>query len=183
MNAFPTLYGALRSQYHAIDSESVKVGKYDAIKQSIVELMQQIKVEIKDMALHRQIDQVILEIGQASSFPIMASKVYGLFELNFHNKSIATKQLEGIHNKLSQEQSHLLRAVTEMSVQNKALEKYLYIQESSIAMFHTQVLKNVATRDVGQMLFAFDTYVRDINNVQKAEPFLSFDRDIHDIFS
>ncbi len=183
MNAFPTLYGALRSQYHTIDSEFVKVEKYDTIKQSIVELMQQIKVEIKDMSLHRQIDQIILEIGQASSFPIMASKVYGLFELNFHNKSIAAKQLEGIHNKLSHEQSHLLHAVTEMSLQNKALEKYLYIQESSIAMFHTQVLKNVATRDVGQMLFAFDTYVRDIKNVQKAEPFLSFDRDIHDIFS
>gem|GEM_PF-6386937 len=62
MNAFDNVYSAIRSQYHAIDNETAKIDTYQDVQKHIIELMQELKHEIKDTSVRRQIDQLITDI-------------------------------------------------------------------------------------------------------------------------
>lgn len=182
MNAFDNVYSAIRSQYHSVDSETDKIDTYKDVQKNIVALVQELAWEYKDYAVRRQIDQAIEAIGKATSFPIMASKVYHLFEFAFNNRWIASKQLLWVENKLSKELLKLRSTVLEIQSQTDALEKYTYAQEHTIELFHSHVKKAIYTRDAQWLSLAFDTYVRTFwTSIQATEPFVNFDRDIREL--
>jgi inorganic triphosphatase YgiF len=103
-NTFATLYDAVRSQYHTLDTEKENQQDYIDYQNTVLTLMQEIKTfgkeHIKDASFHKRIDDLIQDTITAQNSKVLAACLYNFLELTFTNSSIDSNHLRGANNKL-----------------------------------------------------------------------------------
>ncbi|MDR0649857.1 MAG: hypothetical protein LBG59_00155 [Candidatus Peribacteria bacterium] len=103
-NTFATLYDAVRSQYHTLDTEHENQQDYTIYQNEVLTLMQEIKTfgkeHIKDASFHRRIEELIQETQTAQNSKVLATCLYHLQQLTFKNSSVDHNHLRGANNKL-----------------------------------------------------------------------------------
>lgn len=92
-NTFSDIYSALRSQQHIVDKQEGKIDDYKIFQKTALELIQDLKGETKHREEKKKLDEIMDGIANATSFPLMASKFYNLFKIDFVNKSIAANHV------------------------------------------------------------------------------------------
>lgn len=93
-NVYDDIYSAIRSQMYIVDKEHDKMDDYRDLQRQMIDMIQDIAFDTKHQDERRKLDQIIYDIRNATSFPIMASKFYNLYQINFANKTITSKHLE-----------------------------------------------------------------------------------------
>jgi hypothetical protein len=103
-NTFATLYDAVRSQYHTLDTEHENQQDYTIYQNEVLALMQEIKTlgkeHIKDFSFQRRIEALIQETQTAQNSKVLATCLYNFQQLTFTNSSIDSNHLRGANNKL-----------------------------------------------------------------------------------
>ena len=113
----------------------------------------------------------------------MATRFYDLYQINFMNKSVDAKRVQGAGNKVSKELNKLYDIILEIKLQSDALEKIIYDQEYALKMLHAKISTSIGTSHHSRFLSAFDEYHRYISRIgQKTDPFITFDQQITQIF-
>lgn len=182
-NTYDDIYSALRSQQYIVDKQEGKVEEYKDIQKSMIELIQDIKFSTKHGDEKRQLEQIISDVKNATSFYIMASKFYNLFKIDFINKSIDANKMIGASNKISKELHRFRSIIMEIQLQSDALQQLLDMQEYTFQTLSIQSSKAIVHRDSGALFTAFQQYYKQSwTDLQKTEPFISFDNQIKTLF-
>lgn len=182
-NVYDDIYSAIRSQMYIVDKEHDKMDDYRDLQRQMIDMIQDIAFDTKHQDERRKLDQIIYDIRNATSFPIMASKFYNLYQINFANKTITSKHLEWASNKVSKELHKLWSIILEIQLQTDALNHLLYTQEYTFKLFTHAISKAVSAHDSKWLLGAFHAYYKQLwQNKQKTEPFITLEHQVKTIF-
>jgi hypothetical protein len=78
LNSYGNIYDALRSQEYIIEGQSNAANDLQDLQKIIIELIQDIKLDIKSGELKRKLDTILDEIHHAKSHHIVAANINNL---------------------------------------------------------------------------------------------------------
>ncbi len=181
-NAYDDIYSAIRSQIYVVDKAHNKLDDYRELQINMIELIQEIKFDTKHFDEKRKLDDIINEIKNATSFPIMASKFYNLFAINFTNKWIAAKHLEWASNKVSKELYKLSSIILEIQLQADVLQQLLATQEQMFLAFSFLASTAIDGHDNKGLSHSIQNYYKQLSQTkQKTAPFTLFEQQLKDV--
>ena len=145
-NTFNSIYDAIRSQYHTIESEAKNADDYGLYQQEVLDLMEEIerigKDSIKDMSFQKRISELVEETKNAKNYQILAMNLHNLKDIVFNNCSIVKNKLLWANNKLEKRFEEVWKIIAHVSDQLKSLEQIKDKHEEILSRFFIQYTDN-----------------------------------------
>jgi hypothetical protein len=177
LNSYGNIYDALRSQEYIIEGQSNAANELKDLQKIIIELIQDIKLDIKSGELKRKLDTILDEIHHAKSHHIVAANINNLSNIVGQHSERERNHLLGAKNKFSKRIADLKKYVATIDIQTNEMKNILHQLEYTIEMLHAQVLASLGPNGPRskEILYAFENYFNQMAKVpQIPDPFAQF---------
>lgn len=183
MAVYQDLFSAIRREHHILEALDTKKDEYQTIKNELLSMIKAIEWNKKcyGASVVGKVQEIIKEISTATSAHIVAQKVYHLYKIYGKHSEHDKKHLQAAITKFTKRIAEMIGIASHVQLHALELEDQLEDQQNDLKLFHAQVKANADISAYGQLVFMFETYYT-YRQKRLKEPFLSFDRQIADIF-
>lgn len=159
-NTYESIYDAIRSQEYILEGQEESVNDIKMIQKTIVELIHDIKFDIKNFEIKRKLDTIQEVVQNAKSHHIVAAQIHNLNNIMGQHPEIEKQHLVWAKNKFSKRIADITQHVAMIDIQTNEMKNILHEGEYLIKMLHANFFDNIAFDGSKneQILFAFEKF-------------------------
>lgn len=182
-NTYWSLYDAIRSQEYIMENQDQSANEFKEIQEKIIELIVEIKIDIKNGEILRKLDNIKEEIKNAKSHHIVAAQIHNMTNIIWRHSEREKRYLIWAKNKFSKRIAEIKQYVAMIDIQTNEMNNIRHELEYLLEMLDMGMNINVAFDGSKneQILRVFQRFFEAVKKLDYIpDPFAKF---FHQIFT
>lgn len=159
-NTYGSIYDAIRSQEYIVEGQEQSINDIKTLQKTILELIYDIKLDIKNGEIKRKLDTIQEVVQNAKSHHIVAAQIHNLNNIVGQHSEREKQHLVWVKNKFSKRIAEIGQYVAMIDIQTNEMKNILHEGEYILEILHANFFDNIAFDGSKneQILFAFEKF-------------------------